>query len=76
MARDSCCCSCGPGTRLVVWVFWTINLLVSAVYLGISMVTFHNVQGGVRYLLDFQNRDAYKSSLLAACLLGFLIVLF
>ncbi|GLI61992.1 hypothetical protein VaNZ11_004562 [Volvox africanus] len=64
------------GPRSIVWTLWGINLLLSSVYLAISLVTFHNVQLGVKFLSDFPNRAAFKQSLLASCILGFLIVLF
>ncbi|GIL75378.1 hypothetical protein Vretimale_7957 [Volvox reticuliferus] len=64
------------GARSIVWVFWFMNLLLSIVYLAISIVTFHNVQWGMKFLKDFPNRAAFKNSLLASCMLSFLIVLF
>ncbi|GIL51266.1 hypothetical protein Vafri_7138 [Volvox africanus] len=64
------------GPRSIVWTLWGINLLLSIVYLAISLVTFHNIQWGMKFLSDFPNRAAFKHSLLASCILGFLIVLF
>ncbi|GLC48985.1 hypothetical protein PLESTB_000170000 [Pleodorina starrii] len=64
------------GPRCLVWSLWALNLFISSVYLAISLVTFHNVKHGVKYLVQFENREAFKNSLLAACILGFLVVLF
>ncbi|KAG2496959.1 hypothetical protein HYH03_004965 [Edaphochlamys debaryana] len=44
--------------------------------MAIALTTFYNVQSGVKYLRSFENSSAYKDSLLASCMIGFLVVLF
>ncbi|PNW83020.1 hypothetical protein CHLRE_06g303350v5 [Chlamydomonas reinhardtii] len=68
------CCSCNSRTKCFVWVLWLVNLLVSAVYLGISLTTFYNVQHGYKFVVNADR--PYKDSSLGACMMGFLMVLF
>lgn len=68
-------CGCS-GARVVLWGLWIVNALASIIYLGVSMYTFNNVRTGVSHLSSFPNSDAFKSSMLSATMLGFIVVLF
>lgn len=77
MACPQCCSGCGQ-MKAFVWIFWIVNTFFSSIYSGLSLATFSNIKSGTENFVfesDTQ-RNTYRNSLLASCMLGFLIVLF
>lgn len=71
------CCSC-HGMKAVVWVFWCFNTFFGVIYSGLALASFSAVRSGTEHFeMDSETQKAtYRNSLLASCMLGFLMVLF
>lgn len=74
------CCegTCCEGWKAIVWIYWSVNTFIGCIYSGLALASFSAVQSGTENLDTGGGTQTltYRNSLMASCMLGFLIVLF